>query len=45
MTSIRPMTKEERKRSIERERINGNKCVSCGAPSKNEWCEFCLNEE
>lgn len=21
------------------------KCVSCGGPSKNDFCEFCLNEE
>ena len=22
-----------------------NKCVSCGNPSKDEFCEFCLKEE
>lgn len=21
------------------------KCVSCGNPSKGDFCEFCLNEE
>ena len=21
------------------------KCVSCGGPSKSDFCEFCLNEE
>jgi uncharacterized CHY-type Zn-finger protein len=20
-------------------------CVSCGAPTKNTWCNFCLEEE
>ena len=43
---ISPMTPEERKRSIEREKANTpRKCVSCGNPSKEDFCEFCLNEE
>ena len=44
---IRPMTPEERKRSIEREKANHpyRKCVSCGGPSRGDFCEFCLNEE
>ena len=22
-----------------------NKCVSCGGPAKDDFCEFCLKEE
>ena len=39
---IRPMTKEERQRAKEKEKANTGKCVSCGAPTHNEWCDFCL---
>jgi hypothetical protein len=44
---IRPMTPEERRRSIEREKANNfiATCVSCGGPSKNIFCGFCLEEE
>ena len=45
---IRPMTKEERQRAKEREVCNTvgfNLCVSCGCPTPNTWCEFCLEEE
>jgi len=43
---IRPMTHEERQRAKERKEKNEeNKCVSCGCPTPNTWCEFCLNEE
>ena len=44
--SIKPMTKEERKASKDRDRANGlNKCASCGNPCKDTWCAFCLSEE
>jgi hypothetical protein len=44
---IRPMTPEERRRSIEREKANNfvSTCVSCGGPSKSNFCGFCLEEE
>ena len=45
---IRPMTKEERQRAKEKEACNTvgfNLCVSCGCPTPNTWCEFCLEEE
>jgi recombinational DNA repair protein RecR len=42
---IRPMTREERQRAKEKEKANTGKCVSCGAPTHNEWCDFCLREE
>ena len=46
MTSIRPMTEEERKASVERDKKNGwRKCVSCGNATKSTWCGFCLEEE
>tara|TARA_R100001480_G_scaffold144904_1_gene142917 strand:+ start:443 stop:622 length:180 start_codon:yes stop_codon:yes gene_type:complete len=46
--SIRPMTEEERQRAKEKETyntVNFNLCVSCGCPTPNTWCEFCLKEE
>lgn len=45
---IRPMTDEERLRSIERDKINNaawQKCVSCGGPAQSDLCGFCLEEE
>tara|TARA_B100000424_G_scaffold89776_1_gene67240 strand:+ start:694 stop:933 length:240 start_codon:yes stop_codon:yes gene_type:complete len=48
MKKVRPMTKEERQRAKEREAHNTvgfNLCVSCGCPTPNTWCEFCLMEE
>ena len=45
---IRSMTKEERQRAKEKQERNRdgfNHCVSCGCPTPNTWCEFCLNEE
>lgn len=48
LKEIRPMTKEERQRAKEKEARNTvgfNLCVSCGCPTPNTWCEFCLNEE
>jgi len=45
---IRPMTEEERQRAKEKEAYNTvgfNLCVSCGCPTPNTWCEFCLMEE
>ena len=43
---IRPMTDEERQRAREKDERNTlGKCVSCGCPTPNTWCEFCLNEE
>ena len=45
LKDIRPMTKEERQRAKEREAYNTvgfNLCVSCGCPTPNTWCEFCL---
>ena len=45
-TDITPMTKEERQRSKERENLNLNsKCVSCGCPTRKDFCSFCLEEE
>ena len=45
-SKVRPMTEDERKASLEREAANKwRKCVSCGAPSKAGFCEFCLQEE
>ena len=48
LKDIRPMTKEERQRAKERESyitLGFNLCVSCGCPTPNTWCEFCLMEE
>ena len=43
---IRPMTDDERKRAKEKDKANKErKCVSCGGPSKYDWCSFCLEEE
>ena len=45
-TDIRPMTPEERKASKERDEKNTcYRCVSCGNPSNDTWCSFCLSEE
>lgn len=46
-TDIKEFTPEERKRSIERQKINESKCVSCRnyVKPENNWCEFCINEE
>ena len=48
LKEIRPMTKEERQRARVKESYNTlglNLCVSCGCPTPNTWCEFCLKEE
>ena len=45
LVEIRDMTKEERQRAKEKEKANTRKCLSCGGPAKNEWCEFCIQEE
>lgn len=45
LVEIREMTEEERQRAKERAEANTRKCVSCGGPAKNEWCEFCIQEE
>lgn len=44
---IKPMTKEERQRAIEREQSSKawHKCLSCGGPTTSEFCDFCLKEE
>ena len=44
---IKPMTDDERKRALEKEKANKErKCVSCGGPTVNDdWCSFCLEEE
>jgi len=44
---IREMTPEERQRAKEREKANTEwqKCVSCGGPSKSDFCGFCIEEE
>lgn len=43
---IRPMTDDERKRALEKDKANKErKCVSCGGPAKDDWCSFCLEEE
>jgi hypothetical protein len=44
---IRPMTKEERQRAIEREQGNKawHKCLSCGGPAQSDFCGFCIEEE
>jgi hypothetical protein len=39
----REYTHQERQRSKEREAIN--RCVSCANPSRDDFCDFCLNEE
>ncbi len=45
-SDIRPMTPEERKASLERNKKNKwRKCVSCGNASRDTWCGFCLEEE
>jgi len=53
--SIRAMNQAELRRAKEREAANKetlveelkdtNTCVSCGVPAKNDFCEFCLEEE
>jgi len=30
---------------VEKYYAKDQKCVSCGNPSKGDFCEFCLNEE
>jgi len=43
---IRPMAPDERKRAVERAKANNLlKCVSCGSPSRGDFCQFCLKEE
>jgi hypothetical protein len=43
---IKEMTDEEKNRAKVREQSNGlTPCVSCGVPTKETWCSFCLNEE
>ena len=43
---IRPMTNDERRRAEDRTKANNLlKCVSCGGPSRAEFCKFCLEEE
>ena len=45
-TDIRPMTPEERKAALDRNKKNKwRKCVSCGNASRGTWCGFCLEEE
>ena len=43
---IKEMTDEEKNRAKVREQSNGlTPCVSCGVPTKETWCSFCLTEE
>ena len=45
-TKIKEMTSEEKDRAKVREQSNGlTPCASCGVPTKETWCSFCLTEE
>jgi hypothetical protein len=48
LKEIRHMAEEERQRVKAKESYIYpwlNLCVSCGCPTPNTWCEFCLEEE